>query len=82
MVGGHNNVNLSCLVDNFTIYYSGSEAVTGDVNGDGAVDVSDVNEVINMILGKAVVDTVADLDGNGTVDVSDVNQIINIILGK
>ena len=52
------------------------------MNGDGAVDVTDVNEVINMILGKAVMDTVADLDGNGTVDVTDVNQIINIILGE
>lgn len=76
------NKTVPCIIDNFTIYYSGSEAVTGDVNGDGTVDVSDVNEVINMILGKAVMDTVADLDGNGTVDVTDVNQIINIILGK
>ena len=80
MVAG--NKTVPCIIDNFTIYYSGGEAIAGDVNGDGAVDVSDVNEVINMILGKAVVDTVADLDGNGTVDVSDVNQIINIILGK
>ena len=80
MVAG--NKTVPCIVDNFTIYYSGSEAVTGDVNGDAAVDVTDVNEVINMILGKAVVDTVADLDGNGTVDVTDVNHIINIILGK
>ena len=80
MVAG--NKTVPCIVDNFTIYYSGGEAIAGDVNGDGAVDVSDVNEVINMILGKAVMDTIADLDGNGTVDVSDVNQIINIILGK
>lgn len=78
--GGHRNV--PCIIDNFTIYYSGSEAIAGDVNGDAAVDVTDVNEVINMILGKAVMDTVADLDGNGTVDVTDVNHIINIILGK
>lgn len=80
MVAG--NKTVPCIIDNFTIYYSGSEAVTGDVNGDGAVDVSDVNEAINMILGKAVMDTIADLDGNGTVDVTDVNHIINIILGK
>lgn len=80
MVAG--NKTVPCIVDNFTIYYSGGEAIAGDVNGDGAVDVTDVNEVINMILGKAVMDTIADLDGNGTVDVTDVNQIINIILGK
>lgn len=80
MVAG--NKTVPCIIDNFTIYYSGGEAVAGDVNGDGAVDVTDVNEAINMILGKAVMDTIADLDGNGTVDVSDVNHIINIILGK
>ena len=80
MVAG--NKTVPCIVDNFTIYYSGGEAITGDVNGDGAVDVTDVNEVINMILGKTAMDTVADLDGNGTVDVTDVNHIINIILGK
>ncbi len=80
MVAG--NKTVPCIVDNFTIYYSGGEAIAGDVNGDGAVDVTDVNEVINMILGKTAMDTVADLDGNGTVDVTDVNHIINIILGK
>ena len=53
--GGHRNV--PCIIDNFTIYYSGGEAIAGDVNGDGAVDVSDVNEVINMILGKTAMDT-------------------------
>ena len=57
----------------------------GDVNGDGTVDVSDVNIVINIMLGKANASDYpgnADCNGDGKVDVSDVNIIINIMLGK
>jgi len=56
--------------------------VRGDVTGDGKVDVSDVNMVINMMLGKAEPTAAADVTGDGTVDVSDVNIVINIMLGK
>ena len=56
----------------------------GDVNGDGLVDVEDVNATINIILKLNNPDEnlgSADLDGNGIVDVEDVNRLINIILG-
>lgn len=57
-------------------------SLRGDVNGDDKVDVTDVNMMINMILGKRDETAAADLDGSGNVDVSDVNELINIILGK
>ncbi|MBR1804441.1 MAG: dockerin type I repeat-containing protein, partial [Muribaculaceae bacterium] len=56
---------------------------SGDVDGDGKVDVADVNAAINIILKtKTVADYPgsADLDGDGKVDVADVNAIINLIL--
>ncbi|MBO7609434.1 MAG: discoidin domain-containing protein [Muribaculaceae bacterium] len=59
--------------------------ITGDVNGDGLVDVEDVNAVINIILKvKSTSDYPgnADLSGDNIVDVIDVNSIINIILKK
>ena len=56
--------------------------VRGDVNGDGKVDVSDVNVAINIMLGKNEAIPAADVNGDGKVDVSDVNIIINIMLGK
>ena len=59
--------------------------VRGDVTGEGTVDVSDINSVVNIILGKAHATDFpgnADCNGDGTVDVSDVNIIVNIILGK
>ncbi len=55
--------------------------IAGDVNGNGSVGVEDVNEVINVMLGKAE-NAKADLSGNGTVGVEDVNAVINIMLGK
>ena len=55
--------------------------VKGDVNGDGVVDIADVNAAIDMILGLQAAKLVADVNGDGTVDVADMNSIINIILG-
>lgn len=57
----------------------------GDVNGDGTVDVTDINMLVNIVLGKVSADACAsnpDLDGNGRVDVTDINFVVNIVLGK
>lgn len=54
-------------------------AVTGDVNGDGEVSVSDVNAVIDIILSGGY-DAPGDVNGDGEVSVSDVNALIDIIL--
>ena len=55
---------------------------TGDVNGDGTVNVTDITTLVNMILGVVPKDeTRADVDGDGKVNVSDVTALINLILG-
>lgn len=53
----------------------------GDINGDNTVDVSDVNIVINSILGKNDQNN-TDVNEDNVTDVSDLNIIISIILGK
>lgn len=55
----------------------------GDINGDGKVDVVDMNLIINKILGLGEIDDIqsADLNGDLKIDVQDLNSIINIILG-
>jgi len=58
------------------------EGVTGDVTGDGQVDIADVNAVINVMLGKAAPTNAADVTGDGQVDIADVNSVINLMLGK
>ena len=56
--------------------------MTGDVSGDGVVDISDVNIIINIMLGKIGMIDTADINNDGSVDISDVNAVINIMLGK
>ena len=53
--------------------------VTGDVNGDGEVNIADVNAVIDMIL-SGVNGEKGDVNGDSEVNIADVNAIIDIIL--
>ena len=65
--------------------YTPDSLLTGDVNGDGVVDIADVNIVINIMLGKDTPDGYpgqANVDGKAAIDIADVNMVINIMLGK
>ena len=53
--------------------------VTGDVNGDGEVNVADVNAVIDMILSGNMT-AAGDVNGEGEVNIADINTLISIIL--
>ena len=55
-------------------------AASGDVNGDGEVNISDVNAVIDIILSGGG-DAAGDVNGDGEVSISDINALIDIILG-
>lgn len=57
--------------------------VPGDVNLDGAIDVEDVNCIINIVLGNVPAGTFDkrdDVNGDGVTDVNDINIIITIIM--
>ena len=54
-------------------------AKTCDVNGDGRVDVTDVQDEINAVLGGAP--CIADPDGDGRCTVVDVQVVIVAALG-
>ena len=57
---------------------------TGDVNTDGNVDVLDVVQVVNFIIGNSAPDDAqacaADMTEDGNVDVLDVVQMVNMII--
>ena len=59
------------------------EPKTGDVNQDGEVNITDVNIVIDIILGGNVSDEFlynADTNYDGEVNISDINLILDVIL--
>lgn len=55
----------------------------GDVNGNGAVDISDVTALIGYLLsgdGSNIIPGNADINNNGSVDISDVTALISYLL--
>ena len=53
----------------------------GDENGDGEVNIADINALIDLILtGKT--NSLADVNGDDEVNIADVNAIIDIILNN
>ena len=67
---------------NFTNIVEDDAGLTGDIDGDGAVNVADVTALVSIILGSGTTTNAADIDGDGTVNVADVTALIAIILGK
>ena len=58
---------------------SGEEpGIRGDVNGDGEVNIADVNAIINMILTDNN-EPNGDVNEDGEVNIADVNAVITII---
>lgn len=54
--------------------------VTGDVNGDGNINISDINCIIDSILSGKVTYQAADVNGDGNINISDINIVIGLIL--
>ena len=67
---------LALILTSLTI----NAAVKGDVNGDGEVNIGDLNSIITVILENRD-DPVADVNGDGEVNIGDVNVEIALILG-
>ena len=53
----------------------------GDVNGDGEVNVADINSLIDIILTGGGHTVAADVNGDGEYTIADINAIIDIIMG-
>ena len=82
------NKNTATYVDDLTFFYTGEEGgpvefQEGDVNGDGEVNVADINTVLDIILGGAADDVTkkrADVNGDLEISLADVNVLIDTIL--
>ena len=80
---------INCYLDDVKITYTDkwpAPAISGDVNGDGEVNIADLNAVINIILAGGTSDAdlfkVADVNGDNEVNISDVNVIIQLIISQ
>lgn len=65
------------------LYFTLGASLSGDVNMDGVVDMSDVTDLIDYTLGVStgILDlSEADLNGDGVIDVTDVTLLIGLIL--
>lgn len=75
-----------CIMDGATIKRSYSIIVTGDVNGDGKVNITDMIAVKSNILGKSYLTGLyklaGDVSGDGKVNITDFIKIKAAILGK
>lgn len=73
---GEQNIQFKGLVSYYSVH---APAIPGDVNGDGVVDITDVNLIINAILSMPYTGN-PDVNNDGVVDISDANMAINLIL--
>ena len=67
------------VADVTDIYLPLLKGIKGDVNGDGSVNITDINMVIDIILSDKF-NAAGDINGDGQVNISDINSIISIIL--
>lgn len=61
------------------------EPIVGDVDGNGIVDIDDVNALVNIMLDFKTpgdYNGQADITGDGNCDIDDLNEVINIMLAQ
>lgn len=79
------NIWICCGEQGVAYYYVEGKKLIGDVNNDGALDVSDVMALANYVLSKNTTNfdtSVGDVNRDGAIDVSDVMKLANNILNK
>ena len=60
-----------------------SSVIPGDANGDGEVNVSDIVEIVNYIMGKPsskFIFAAADFNNDGEVNVTDIVKVVSVIM--
>jgi hypothetical protein len=62
------------------VTYSGG--IAGDVSGDNVVNILDIVQMVNMVLGTMDSVPAADLNGDDTINILDIVLVVNIILGS
>ena len=72
-----NKYNVADVTDTYIALLEGGSSL--DVNGDGEVNIADVNAIIDMILSGSAA-AAGDVNGDGEVNIGDINAVIDGIL--
>ena len=65
------------------MYFGEKTFPVGDVNGDGKVNIANVNCLVNIILGgEDLYEGRADVNGDNEVNIADINAVIDVILSN
>ena len=62
-----------------------TEALVGDINGDGRITVTDAVGIVNHVLHRTpsvFITKAADVNGDGNITISDAVKVVNIVLNK
>ena len=79
------NAKSACYLDDIQLYYESfwPEPVVGDLNEDYQVNISDLNQMIELVVSgssDAYLKELADLNHDSQVNISDVNLLIDLII--
>ena len=75
--------NLESIIINLIDAIPQDDAMLGDLNNDGALNVLDVINLVNIILSNDYTNEqllLADINQDGTINIIDIVQLVNIIL--
>tara|TARA_B100001029_G_C15058985_1_gene456770 strand:- start:2337 stop:2687 length:351 start_codon:yes stop_codon:yes gene_type:complete len=77
--GGISNSTYSLIED---LISEISENILGDINQDGIVNVVDIVQIVNMVLGNSTIDYIADINNDNQINIVDIVNLVNLILGN
>lgn len=67
-------------VEEVTLFENGHGYERGDVNHDGAINISDVTAIINAVVSDAEICPICgDVNGDGEINISDITAMINLV---
>ena len=75
---------MAYLDENVFVEMTEPEYKLGDVNGDGEVNIADVNTIIDIILGGSADEGTmkrADVNQDGEINIADINRELDLIMG-
>ena len=81
-VKGVNKDGESDWSSSIEVVLKSDDALLGDANGDGVIDVADITAIAAMILGTSSKTSNADANKDGTIDVADITAVAALILGE